>query len=207
MTQADALLGCGPYFEPSGLVMSIAIFVAIKPLAYFAFIQSFRYRVARAIPMRRGQAAKLAALRAVLGFVLIGGGAWALANIGIRGESWPAWVYLYVARVGAWWVVGKYGASLRGRRLVGWIVFGTLLNTAFDVAVVAGLLGGWLWSTGFVLVIAGFIVLLHKLGERASLKAQFTAEPHCRVCEYNLTGNLSGICPECGTIIVAPSAA
>lgn len=24
-------------------------------------------------------------------------------------------------------------------------------------------------------------------------------EPRCRVCEYNLTGNLSGICPECGT--------
>ncbi|MCC7290865.1 MAG: hypothetical protein IT449_02250 [Phycisphaerales bacterium] len=24
-------------------------------------------------------------------------------------------------------------------------------------------------------------------------------EPRCGVCEYNLTGNLSGICPECGT--------
>ncbi len=26
-----------------------------------------------------------------------------------------------------------------------------------------------------------------------------SGEPRCRVCEYNLTGNLSGICPECGT--------
>ena len=24
---------------------------------------------------------------------------------------------------------------------------------------------------------------------------------HCKVCDYNLTGNVSGICPECGTAI------
>ena len=24
---------------------------------------------------------------------------------------------------------------------------------------------------------------------------------HCQVCGYNLTGNVSGICPECGTLI------
>jgi hypothetical protein len=27
------------------------------------------------------------------------------------------------------------------------------------------------------------------------------AAPHCRVCGYNLTGNISGRCPECGTAI------
>jgi hypothetical protein len=26
-----------------------------------------------------------------------------------------------------------------------------------------------------------------------------TQRGHCRKCDYNLTGNLSGICPECGT--------
>ena len=26
---------------------------------------------------------------------------------------------------------------------------------------------------------------------------------HCRKCGYNLTGNVSGICPECGTPIQA----
>ena len=27
--------------------------------------------------------------------------------------------------------------------------------------------------------------------------------PHCAQCDYNLTGNVSGICPECGTPIAA----
>ena len=27
--------------------------------------------------------------------------------------------------------------------------------------------------------------------------------PHCATCDYNLTGNVSGICPECGTPIPA----
>jgi RNA polymerase subunit RPABC4/transcription elongation factor Spt4 len=26
-------------------------------------------------------------------------------------------------------------------------------------------------------------------------------EPHCVNCDYNLTGNESGMCPECGTPI------
>ena len=30
--------------------------------------------------------------------------------------------------------------------------------------------------------------------------------PICRVCRYNLTGNISGICPECGTRIAAEAA-
>ena len=28
----------------------------------------------------------------------------------------------------------------------------------------------------------------------------------CHVCGYNLTGNISGICPECGTTVAAPAA-
>jgi len=29
-------------------------------------------------------------------------------------------------------------------------------------------------------------------------------EFHCKCCNYNLTGNKSGVCPECGTAIKAP---
>jgi len=31
--------------------------------------------------------------------------------------------------------------------------------------------------------------------------------PHCRKCGYNLTGNTSGCCPECGLILTGPDAA
>lgn len=35
----------------------------------------------------------------------------------------------------------------------------------------------------------------------------FTSDTRCcRVCTYDLTGNVSGVCPECGTAIVSPSA-
>jgi len=28
---------------------------------------------------------------------------------------------------------------------------------------------------------------------------------HCAACDYDLTGNVSGVCPECGTRVLAPS--
>ncbi len=30
--------------------------------------------------------------------------------------------------------------------------------------------------------------------------------PDCRSCDYNLTGNVSGVCPECGLEITKPEA-
>jgi|GEM_PF-5436760 len=193
------MLACGPYFDETGLVASLVIFVAIKPLAYYAFILAYRYRVSRAIPMTRRQAVKLAALRALIGLVLVGGGAWALALLSNGGALLASWIYLYLARLVAWWVVGKLGAGLRGKRFVGWIVGGIVLNAAFDVAVVAGLLAGWVYPTGIVMLIVVFIAVLDRLGRRTSLQARFSDDPLCTVCQYNLTGNLSGICPECGT--------
>jgi hypothetical protein len=119
----------------------------------------------------------------------------------IHVSDYAALAGLYVERVLAWWGVGRWGAKLRGRRLLGWTVGGTVLNAAFDVAVVAGLLGGWI-SAAVVLVFVGlFIWLIEDPGRRQELQDQFFAVPLCRQCEYNLTGNLSGICPECGTPI------
>ncbi len=86
---------------------------------------------------------------------------------------------------------------------MGWIISGTLINAAFDAAVIAGLLAGWVYPAGIVLLIGGFIAIMERLGRRASLQARFSSDPLCATCQYNLTGNLSGICPECGTPIPA----
>jgi len=39
--------------------------------------------------------------------------------------------------------------------------------------------------------------VLHATGRRDSLKACFRENPICTMCEYDLTGNFSGTCPEC----------
>lgn len=203
-------LACGPYFDETGLWVSLLLLLVVKPLAYFAFIQAFRYRVSRPYPMLFSQAAKLAAMRAGLGLVLtaIGG----VIFVGLtRASEIPAlmaisWLYLYGERVFSWWLVGSWGAGLRGRRLAGWIVSGTLMNAAFDAAIVLGLIHGALPMLAITAVIAMCIWMLHVVGRRASLKLRFTRKPVCLCCGYDLTGNLSGRCPECGREVDGPVA-
>ena len=197
------LLACGPYFDEGGAIATLAMFLTVKPLAYFAYIKAFRYRVNRPIPMTHTQAAGLAALRALLGVVLIGGGAIAVAFIGAGRGLIASWVYMYFARLGAWWWIGRSRASLRGRRLVGWVTGGLVINVGFDAATVAGLMAGWTYLACIVTGIALFIVVLEMVSRRDTLKARFSDDPFCRSCQYNLTGNLSGVCPECGTKIEA----
>lgn len=200
------ILACGPYFGDDALVNSLVIFLLLKPLAYFAFVQAFRYRVSRPVPMSFRRAITLAFYRAILGVALVGGGAAVLFFVATTGRTpglvGVSWAYLYVARIIAWLIVGRNGAGLHGNRLVGWIVAGTLLNVGFDVAVVAGLFGGWEAASVVVAVILGCIAVLHVVGRRSSLKTRFWDHPFCKKCEYNLTGNVSGTCPECGTSVV-----
>lgn len=204
-----SLLACGPYlrFADKGLEVVAVMFLIIKPLAYYAYIRAFRYRVSRNIPMPIMQAAKLTLYRTLLGVVLVGGGTALFLSMGSTGLM-PvlagSWLYLYGSRFLAWWLVGSLSAGIRGRRLFGWVLGGTLINAGFDFAVVIGLLEG---PSAFFVVgaIAVFILILHLTGRRASLKARFEGGPYCRQCQYNLTGNLSGICPECGTPIVQPA--
>ncbi len=46
----------------------------------------------------------------------------------------------------------------------------------------------------FLLLMFGFPTLIAWRRDRVK-------PGHCRTCEYNLTGNVSGVCPECGTEI------
>ncbi len=63
------------------------------------------------------------------------------------------------------------------------------------------------WSGGFavpliwlagIFLIGSFAMLVP---ETRSLFRQRVEPGHCRQCEYDLTGNVSGICPECGKTI------
>lgn len=44
-------------------------------------------------------------------------------------------------------------------------------------------------------------ILIALLSRRADQPAKWAAEGKCRQCGYDLTGNVSGICPECGTTL------
>lgn len=53
---------------------------------------------------------------------------------------------------------------------------------------------GWYWTipcSGIILTITWKIV--------RNLRGPQTDYPACKICGYNLTGNTSGVCPECGT--------
>lgn len=191
------MLACGviPIFNQDAGTIAILIFGAY-PLVYFAFIQSFRYRVSRPIPMKFRHALRLTFYCLLLGIAICA------LSFGVMGLGLElSIVFLFCARIFCWWLVGAKGAGLVGRRLLGWIISGTLINVAFDVGLVSGLFGGWRFPLIALGCIAIFIYTLHAIGRRDSLKFRFLAEPHCRNCSYNLTGNISGICPECGTPI------
>ncbi len=185
--------------------MAVVTFILLKPVAYFGFIHAFRYRVNRPVPMSFGRAARLSLARAGLGVLVVGVGIAAVMATGTDAVLAWSWVYLYAGRAVAWFVVGRWGAVLRGRRLVGWVVSGTLINAAFDFAAVAGLLAGWLWPAGILMGLIVFIAVLDRVGRRASLRARFADAPFCMRCQYDLTGNLSGRCPECSNPVATAS--
>jgi hypothetical protein len=198
------MLACGPFIDENGLLIAALLLVAFKPPAYYAFIQAFRYRVSRPIPMRRVQALRLTLLRAGLGIALLGVGAAVVAAAPTDEVLLVSWIYLYAGRAGAWLVVGRWGARLRGRRLAGWTVSGTLINAAFDVAIVLGIFDGWAYPVAILAGLAACIGVLDLVGRRPALRERFTV-PLCAGCSYDLTGNLSGRCPECGRAVMVPA--
>jgi hypothetical protein len=204
-------LACGPFFSTAGLAVSLFVLLVVKPATYFAFIQAFRYRVSRDVPMSMRQALVLTAARTLVGVALLGGVALAA---GLLSRSSPAgggynaaalWAILAAERLGLWLVLGLY-AGLRTRRLAGWTISGVCLDLAYDVAVGVTLADQWLIHAAILGATFVFIALLHRIGRRPSLRARFTTSPRCARCAYDLTANVSGRCPECGTP-VAPALA
>jgi hypothetical protein len=164
---------------------------------YFAFIQAFRYRVSGPAPLGVRRCIRLALYRTALGVVIVAGGALAVAYGGDGFLPW-SWAYLYAGRAGAWFVVGRYGAAVRGRRLVGWTIGGTVLNAGFDAAMVLGLMSGPGGPVLIAVIAVAFIAALNLAGRRRSLRARFDDPAACPRCLYDLRGSTAGRCPECG---------
>ena len=200
-------LACGPYFSSTGIVGSILLLTLGKPLVYWFFILAFRYRVSTPTPMSRHRAGFLALLRALIGIGVIGLSAAALYGAGLGGDVPTAWGILIAERALMWLVLGYRGAHLRGRRLLGWTLSGIGIDIAFDVTVAASVFSGAGVAVGLGLALAAFLVPLFLIGRRPSLTARFLAADVCCGCGYDLTGNVSGICPECGLAISASGAA
>lgn len=203
-----ATLACGPYFSATGIITSLALLVIAKPLVYAFFVLCFRYRVTTPAPLNLGRVLGIAALRAVIGVGLLAA-AWGVLQTGLlgRADEPVAWGLLLAERAVVWLAIGFLGVHLRGRRLLGWTLSGLGIDAAFDVTVAASVIGGPVVAIGLVLALVAFLVPLFLIGRRPSLKARFFAANICRGCGYDLTGNASGICPECGTAIPRASAA
>lgn len=202
-------LACGPFFSTTGFVVSLFILLVVKPATYFAFIQAFRFRVSRDAPMSFRRAIGLAAARTLIGAALIGGVAAAgalLAGSSVQSESRAVmlWGFLAVERLALWLGLGLY-AGLRTRRLIGWTISGVCIDLAYDIAVGVSLADQWLLHAALLAAVTVFIGLLHIIGRRQSLRARFATNPRCWKCGYDLTGNVSGVCPECGMEVPAPT--
>ncbi|MCZ6816820.1 MAG: hypothetical protein O7F76_09045, partial [Planctomycetota bacterium] len=117
-------------------------------------------------------------------------------------------LFLLCARWMIWWNLGhRRGDFLIGDALVGWTAAGTALNLAIDASIIAAVACAWWWFAGIAGVAAMFLLLLNSSGHRIALRLQYSNVPYCHMCQYNLTGNVSGICPECGTPILGPDEA
>src|SRR5688572_1471586 len=198
------ILACGPFFSTTGLWVSLFVLLVVKPATYFAFIQAFRYRVSRDVPMSFGLAIRLTVTRTLVGAALLGGVALAVSLLYRSSALEPGyreaalWGVLGLERLGLWLCLGAY-AGLRGRRIIGWTISGVCIDLAYDVAVGVTLADQWLMHSAILVAVFVFIAALHKIGRRQSLRARFDATARCARCAYDLRGNMSGVCPECGT--------
>lgn len=192
--------------------MAIAIVMIAKISLYWLLVWAFRYRVSADRPMPRRRIALMVGTRAAMGpLVLLA--AW--ASLFIKGGV-LTYLALYVARAGAWLLVGRL-MPVRWKGLVGLTMSGLWIDLALDLAVLTAGVGSQsgedsvLLASGFGLLIA--VIMLGPLfmalcssSKSPGLLSRFSSTSVCRKCGYDLTGNTTGVCPECGTAIKAAGA-
>lgn len=204
-------LACGPYFSPGLVLASLLVLSLAKYPIYVLFILCFRYRVSTPTPLSLARVNLAALLRTLGGIVVLATIAiFATGTVRAPGD-WMTWVLLLAERGVLWFVVGAV-FHLRDRRLVGFTLSGVGIDAASDL-IISLIFGAStpLGAKASILMVflagAAFLVPLFVIGRRPSLKARFFAQNLCRGCGYDLTGNCTGTCPECGTRVDGPALA
>jgi hypothetical protein len=75
------------------------------------------------------------------------------------------------------------------------------LNMGLDLALILGTFATPVWPAIVLGVVSYALANLSRKGSGYEWEARFSPYPLCMMCGYNLTGNQSGVCPECGTTI------
>jgi hypothetical protein len=161
--------------------------------------------------------------------ILIGACLWAICVDRVGQERKKPWglmvglVFCVLFALSRWWEFGyeskRFGASCSS----GWLVFSSLSFQARSSGAVypAWRRDAWFWrkNTSVVLIAYAALPFLHirpsgyhtlkvplawvaLLAAVPSTLRYFRRNPRlrlCRHCAYDLTGNTSGVCPECGT--------
>jgi len=55
------------------------------------------------------------------------------------------------------------------------------------------------WCPASILMVIALIGALDEVVIRVMARCEHLRAPQCHHCGYDLTGNISGICPECGS--------
>jgi hypothetical protein len=202
------LLACGP--SPDLLfpfvVLGVVLLLGVKFCIYVWFVYAFRYRVASPLPMSHRRAWAIAMLRTVIGAVVVSGTWYAMyeTEIGDEQALLSGWIIVTFERAAVWWLLGAKMARLQGRRLLGWTLSGVAIDATTDAAIYFtgeyGLAFPVL-SYGAMIVFVGSHYIV---GRRSGLLNQYRS--HCLKCGYDLAGNVSGRCPECGQQMPGDSA-
>ncbi len=143
-----------------------------------------------------------------ISLLLAGAAALGLFVVGLVSGGGPAlWQYLLLA-TGIFWLAAAIDSAGAKRRRITSRVVRLLVLSALSFSLAA--LGAWIMPTdgsgGIALrlvLYAGYAFLL------IAVLYDRTKRPrkgYCIACEYDLTGNVSGRCPECGTPVAAGAA-
>jgi hypothetical protein len=135
---------------------------------------------------------------------------WPVASLERFDPYRRAWVGSFTAlSIGPMLWIAFFIASLfrtRGRHIlthahlaVAWLCFvGWLLNPRYTISLEGILSNDMLFWGGLMLIVSAIAFLLTVARRRV-------IDPNrCFECGYDLTGNVSGVCPECGTPVLTP---